>query len=79
MQRNVEWPQFICKKIDISRGLKDLKPLGGVIPLSRRESCRIPERALVASRSTLPKNLARPEGLEPPTYWFEASRSIQLS
>ena len=23
--------------------------------------------------------LARPEGLEPPTYWFEASRSIQLS
>ena len=25
------------------------------------------------------KNLARPEGLEPPTYWFEASRSIHLS
>ncbi len=24
-------------------------------------------------------NLARPEGLEPPAYWFEASRSIQLS
>ena len=23
--------------------------------------------------------MARPEGLEPPTYWFEASRSIQLS
>ena len=23
--------------------------------------------------------LARPEGLEPPAYWFEASRSIQLS
>jgi hypothetical protein len=21
----------------------------------------------------------RPEGLEPPAYWFEASRSIQLS
>lgn len=23
--------------------------------------------------------LARPEGLEPPAYWFEASRSIQMS
>ncbi len=23
--------------------------------------------------------LARPEGLEPPAYWFEASRSIRLS
>jgi len=25
------------------------------------------------------KRLVRPEGLEPPAYWFEASRSIQLS
>jgi hypothetical protein len=24
-------------------------------------------------------DLARPEGLEPPAYWFEANRSIQLS
>jgi hypothetical protein len=24
-------------------------------------------------------NLVRPEGLEPPAYWFEANRSIQLS
>lgn len=23
--------------------------------------------------------MARPEGLEPPAYWFEASRSIRLS
>jgi hypothetical protein len=23
--------------------------------------------------------VARPEGLEPPAYWFEASRSIRLS
>ena len=23
--------------------------------------------------------MARPEGLEPPAYWFEANRSIQLS
>jgi hypothetical protein len=23
--------------------------------------------------------LVRPEGLEPPAYWFEASRSIRLS
>ena len=23
--------------------------------------------------------MARPEGLEPPAYWFEASRSIHLS
>ena len=23
--------------------------------------------------------MATPEGLEPPTYWFEANRSIQLS
>ncbi len=25
------------------------------------------------------REVARPEGLEPPAYWFEASRSIQLS
>jgi hypothetical protein len=25
------------------------------------------------------KEMVRPEGLEPPAYWFEASRSIQLS
>jgi hypothetical protein len=25
------------------------------------------------------KGMVRPEGLEPPAYWFEASRSIQLS
>jgi hypothetical protein len=25
------------------------------------------------------ETLARPEGLEPPAYWFEANRSIQLS
>src|SRR5581483_2398958 len=25
------------------------------------------------------RKLARPEGLEPPAYWFEASRSIRLS
>src|SRR6185295_1875018 len=30
-------------------------------------------------RSTCFSNLARPERLELPTYWFEASRSIQLS
>jgi hypothetical protein len=26
-----------------------------------------------------PQYEVRPEGLEPPAYWFEASRSIQLS
>jgi hypothetical protein len=25
------------------------------------------------------KVMVRPEGLEPPAYWFEANRSIQLS
>jgi hypothetical protein len=25
------------------------------------------------------RTMVRPEGLEPPAYWFEASRSIQLS
>ena len=25
------------------------------------------------------EGMVRPEGLEPPAYWFEASRSIQLS
>jgi hypothetical protein len=30
-----------------------------------------PDRTLVS--------MARPEGLEPPAYWFEANRSIQLS
>ena len=31
------------------------------------------------SPQTLPDKMVRPEGLEPPAYWFEASRSIQLS
>jgi hypothetical protein len=26
-----------------------------------------------------PWSMVRPEGLEPPAYWFEANRSIQLS
>ena len=29
--------------------------------------------------AVLQKIMATPEGLEPPTYWFEANRSIQLS
>ena len=32
-----------------------------------------------AWKACVQEGLARPEGLEPPTYWFEASRSIQLS
>jgi hypothetical protein len=36
----------------------------------------IVERAL---QCKMLKRLARPEGLEPPTLWFEARRSIQLS
>jgi hypothetical protein len=36
--------------------------------------------AKMGRRSTrLLRRLVRPEGLEPPAYWFEASRSIQLS
>ena len=30
-------------------------------------------------QSEIRNELVRPEGLEPPAYWFEASRSIQLS
>ena len=32
-----------------------------------------------ASEASFMFELARPEGLEPPAYWFEANRSIQLS
>src|ERR1035441_2253872 len=36
--------------------------------------------AKMGGRSTrLLRRLVRPEGLDPPAYWFEASRSIQLS
>ena len=40
-----------------------------------RQNGRIPPR--LTGRVQL--ILARPEGLEPPAYWFEANRSIQLS
>ena len=33
----------------------------------------------LAEKVGLPTNVARPEGLEPPAYRFEACRSIQLS
>ncbi len=36
-------------------------------------------RRSMMSGSCVLKELVRPEGLEPPAYWFEASRSIQLS
>ena len=37
------------------------------------------ERAPKVTRTKAVGLLVRPEGLEPPAYWFEASRSIQLS
>src|SRR5262249_2225171 len=50
--------------------------------MSRKEShpLQFPlDLATGYSRSTRMKIVATPEGLEPPTYWFEANRSIQLS
>ena len=39
----------------------------------------VPQAQLDLSLDSHRGNLARPEGLEPPAYWFEASRSIRLS
>ena len=50
--------------------------------MSRKEShpLQFPlDLATGYSLSTRMKIVATPEGLEPPTYWFEANRSIQLS
>ena len=38
-----------------------------------------PERGKTCVRRWTLLKLVRPEGLEPPAYWFEANRSIQLS
>ncbi len=35
--------------------------------------------AAVSEPEPAGEKMARPEGLEPPTYWFVASRSIHLS
>src|SRR5437879_1117354 len=39
----------------------------------------VARKRLLTARNLQLLELARPEGLEPPAYWFEASRSIRLS
>jgi hypothetical protein len=49
---------------------------------ARHRSCGFGDVASVAlsrAAGAIWRGLVRPEGLEPPAYWFEASRSIQLS
>jgi hypothetical protein len=62
---------YICLE---ERTLQRLEnPFGPkVLPMSQEQSV-----TYVSGPDT--EMLARPEGLEPPAYWFEASRSIQLS
>ncbi len=52
-----------------------LAPHRGLTSVIVAERLRVPP---VAGQTPL-QFLARPEGLEPPAYWFEASRSIRLS
>ena len=60
--------------------LKMLAPGRAFAPLTRKSAlfCLCGSAALSSSPAKPLKKL-RPAGLEPAAYWFEASRSIQLS
>jgi hypothetical protein len=69
--------------IQANRGSKPRLPLNGLMRpkglgtvRGERRSATLPEDG---PAQLLSGSEVRPEGLEPPAYWFEASRSIQLS
>ena len=43
------------------------------------DALQLPEYHWTYNHHVISIFVARPEGLEPPAYWFEANRSIQLS
>ena len=49
-----------------------------LVVVDRGRFARLPSR-VGGGPMACERKLVRPEGLEPPAYWFEASRSIQLS
>jgi hypothetical protein len=61
---------------DLRARLKDWRgTLQRKTPLTRQLLMKLVD----GNRQRLTVGVVRPEGLEPPAYWFEASRSIQLS
>lgn len=80
-------PESLYRDMSIHGRLRDLRAAVDGARLSRsvfnaraaRVVASLPATTITPlGRRTL-KTLARPEGLEPPAYWFEASRSIRLS
>ena len=65
----------------IERGPRDLKPLRGFLEavFSLGGSSPSGHHNAISASAEMPEELTRPEGLEPPTPWFEAKCSIQLS
>jgi hypothetical protein len=70
---------------NLAAGARHLCLLRGVVRPEGLEPASAEQRETLRAwgrprRDQLAKSeLVRPEGLEPPAYWFEASRSIQLS
>src|SRR6202035_2838476 len=68
------------RRPDTHSWLRSIRSSQGLLPVHRKGDARhAHRRAGPEWRERFTVGMVRPEGLEPPAYWFEASRSIQLS
>jgi adenylate cyclase, class 2 len=80
IQRNVFGPHAAVVRVPVRTVAARIVRLDGSrFKRLRRRNAQPANKRPSRTGSSVSLRLARPEGLEPPAYWFEASRSIQLS